>query len=515
MMLKKLPIGIETFEKIRSANYLYIDKTIHIYNIISRSKYLFYARPRRFGKSLTLSTIKAIFEGKKALFKELWIAQHWDFTQIHPVVHFSFNDIDYHHQPLEAAIQQVIAEIAASYQIQLTANTFIAQFSELIKKLSKVAPVVLLVDEYDKPIIDFLNAAEIEKAKQHQRVLKQFYGVLKPNDPYLQLVFLTGVSKFSKVSIFSDLNNLQDLSMHPIAVALTGYTQEELEENFVDYIAASATALQISPAVLLEKIRQWYNGYSWDGKTRLYNPFSVLNFFSTSRFNNFWFDTGTPTFLVQLIKEKNYVELSKVKISELALSNFDIERLEVLPLLFQTGYLTIKSVDEFGLYEMDYPNDEVRHSMLQYLISAFRQDQDLAQSKPMVIQLHLAFQNNDIESIIQILKNIFKTIPSQIFIKDAERYYHSLIYLVFVYLGQYAESEVNTNDGRLDCVVKSTRYIYILEFKLDKSASKALAQIKEKGYAVKYSTDARPKVLLGINFSSQTKTVSDYLAEII
>jgi hypothetical protein len=261
-------------------------------------------------------------------------------------------------------------------------------------------------------------------------------------------------------------------------------------------------------------MREWYNGYSWDGRTRVYNPFSILNFFRAGDFRNFWFETGTPTFLLKLLREQNLYKLDSLTVHERTFSSYDIEYLQAIPILFQTGYLTIKAKQEFGLYTLDYPNSEVRESLLDYIISDLRQ-LHTPMSSPMVVDLHQAFASNAMERVITLVKSIFKTIPSQIFIARAEHYYHSLIYLVFFYLGQYTESEVNTNDGRLDCVVQTPTHIYVIEFKLDKSADKALAQIKDKGYAEKYRADPRPKVLVGINFSSEAKTVEGWKTEVL
>ena len=277
---------------------------------------------------------------------------------------------------------------------------------------------------------------------------------------------------------------------------------------------AAEQQLGLTHQELLVQLRYWYNGYSWDGVTYVYNPFSILSFFRKADFRNFWFETGTPTFLLKLLREQWLYKLNDLTVSERTLTSYDIEELQAIPILFQTGYLTIKAKDHFGQYTLDYPNAEVKESMLEYMISDLRHEQDLL-ATPMVIQLYQAFRTNDLDEIIKLIKGIFKNIPSQIFLSKAEAYYHSLIYLVFFYLGQYTESEVNTNNGRLDCVVQSPTHIYILEFKLDESAAAALAQIKVRGYADKYAADPRPKVLLGINFSSQDKTVADWLREVV
>lgn len=513
-VLKPLPIGVQDFAEVISGNYLYVDKTQPIASLITSGKYFFLSRPRRFGKSLMLSTIKAIYQGQHDLFKGLWIENNWDWSTKHPVVHISFSDLGYRELDLTQALRLELAKQAENFNIVLSQDESIAlMFSELLRQLAQTyGKVVLLIDEYDKPLIDYLDDDSIDKAKANQQVLKTFYSIIKGSDPYLQFLLITGVSKFSKLSIFSDLNHLYDLTLAPEAATLLGYTQAELESNFADYLPLIENYQSLGRADLLEKIRSRYNGYSWNGRERVYNPFSILNFFRAKEFYNFWFETGTPTFLLKLLRKQHLYRLDNLEVSERSFASYDLEHLQAIPILFQTGYLTIKSRNQYGIYTLDYPNTEVRESLLDYIISDLRHTQTPI-STPIVVDLHLAFQANDLDKVMQLVRTVFKTIPSQIFIKDAESYYHSLIYLVFFYLGVYAESEVNTSDGRLDCVVKTASHIYVLEFKLDQSAAKALQQIRDKGYAEKYRADGRQKVLVGVNFSSEHKTVESWVAE--
>lgn len=511
-MLQKLPVGIQTFEKIRTENLLYVDKTQVIHRLITLGDYFFLSRPRRSGKSLTLSTIEAIYSGRRELFEGLWIEDRWDWDRVHSVIHISFSSVDYQGSGLEVGIAQQLILQAEKYSLQLASTTIKNMLAELIRKLAGDERVVLLIDEYDKPIIDYLS--DMEQAKENQAILKTLFSVIKDSDPYIEFMLLAGVSKFSKVSIFSDLNNLSDITQHRYFAALTGYTQAELEGNFEPYMLESESYLGLKRAELLAQLRYWYNGYSWDGRTYVYNPFSILSFFQQSEFRNFWFETGTPTFLLKLLREDWRYQLEEMTVGEEAFANYDIENLQAIPVLFQSGYLTIKERREFGIYVLGYPNAEVKESFLAYVIADLRNEQT-ALTRPMVVQLYQAFQHNDLEQVIRLIRSIFKNIPSQIFIRHAEAYYHSLIYLVFFYVGQYIESEVNTNNGRLDCVVQSASHIYIIEFKLDQSAEAALAQIKARGYADKYLSDPRPKVLLGINFSSQTKTVDSWVTDVV
>lgn len=514
--LPKLPVGIQTFAKLRREDHVYVDKTEVIHRLITSGDYFFLSRPRRSGKSLTLSTIKSIYLGQRELFSGLWIADQWDWEQTRPVIHMSFSGIGYQTQGLEAAIEAEIRLIAEQQDISLEQKGIDRLFAELIRKLatkedeSGRGKVVLLIDEYDKPIIDYLDNRD--QAIAHRKILKTFYSVIKDHDPYIEFLLITGVSKFSKVSIFSDLNNLDDITLDRTFASLTGYTQDELEHYFAPYMPLAEEQLGVSRTELLAQLREWYNGYSWDGLTYVYNPFSILNFFRKADFRNFWFDTGTPSFLIELMKQNWLIRLDNLEVNELSFATYELEQLQVLPILFQTGYLTIKQKGEFGLYRLGYPNREVESSMMMYLMGNLSHSEP-ALTTPMVVHLYRAFNANDIERVITLIKSVFKNIPSHIFLKEAEAYYHSLIYLVFFYLGQYTESEVNTNDGRLDCVVKTPDYIYILEFKLDQSAEKAMQQIKEKGYADKYAADPQSKVLLGINFSSEQKSIDGWLVE--
>ena len=510
--MKRLPLGIQTFEDIRERQLFYQDKTNYIFDLLRTQKYSFLSRPRRFGKSLLLSTIRSIYEGRKDLFEGLWIENQWDWTRIRPVIHIGFSSIDYQNLGLESAIYAELDKVANNHNIVLTKESYVQRFKELIEKLKKEkGNVVLLIDEYDKPIIDYLGRKE-EQAEVNRGILKSFYSIIKDSDANLEFMLITGVSKFSKVSIFSELNNLTDLTLHHRYVALTGITQEELETSFEEEIKELAAYDGRTETEQKAKIKEWYNGYSWDGKTFLYNPYSLLSYFDSWEFRNFWFETGTPTFLLNLMQQKHRVKVEEVELGFAALAAFDIQRLDIYPLLFQTGYLTIKSKTQDGLYILDYPNKEVRQSMLEYLIGHLRHE-EYALSTPMVVHLQRAFDANDLERVIRLIKSIFKNIPNQIFKADGEFYYHSLVYLVFFYLGQYIDSEVNTNNGRLDCVVKTAQYIYILEFKFNESAAVALEQIKTKGYAEKYYADEREKVLIGINFSQETKTVESWLTE--
>lgn len=510
--MQDLPIGIQDFRKLREGGMLYVDKTKIIHHLVSKGSYYFLSRPRRFGKSLTLSVIKELFLGSRALFEGLWIEDQWDWDQQHPVIHISFSSMDYQGVGLEKAILIALREKAEEYRIILEANTVKQCFSEFLKKLAVRGRIVLLIDEYDKPIVDYLD--NLDQAKANQEILKSFYSIIKDSDPYFRFLLVTGVSKFSKVSIFSDLNNLQDITLYRTYNGLCGYDQGELEEYFHSYLDQLGEDLHWDREKLLSEVRLWYNGYSWTGKSFVYNPFSIMSFFLAGNFHNFWFGTGTPTFLIRTMQDRGHFQMEKIKVDTSIFESYNLENTETRSLLFQTGYLTVKEVDEYNLYTLDYPNREVRESMYRHLISAFRHA-DTTSSGPLVIQLQQAFQAGELNAVISIIKSLFKNIPSQIFLSKAEAYYHSIIYLVFKYLGIFIESEVNTANGRLDAVVEAGDRVYILEFKLDQSCEIALAQIRSKGYGEKYSHSGKEVFGVGINFSSELKTVENWSHELL
>ena len=510
-MKRKLPIGIQTFEKLRAGNFLYIDKTQFIYELMESGGYYFLSRPRRFGKSLLLSTIKELFEGNKALFKGLWVESRWNWEKRNPVIRFSFDALDYQGKGLETALLDTLQEQAGLFQITLNENTFKSRFGELIEKLGGQNKVVILIDEYDKPIIDYLSKEKRHIAIENQNTLKTFYSIIKSSDPYIKFLLITGVSKFSKMGVFSDLNNLEDISIDDNFAAMLGYTQNEIERYFTEYAAEARQKHGLSPDELKEKIKDWYNGYSWDGETFVYNPHSVLNFFKKLQFQNFWFQSGTPTFLVNLLKERFYYDFEEVNVGMASFESYDLENLETVPLLFQTGYLTIKG-RERNLYSLGYPNYEVKESMLQHLMGAFRHG-EAAKSTALAYQVETAFIKDDVEEAIRLINGMFATIPYQLFEANKESYYHSLIHLLFTYVGLYLHSEISNNRGRTDMALHTDTHIYVLEFKLDESAAAAIQQIREKGYAERYRNAGKPVVGLGVNFSSKNKAVDAWERE--
>jgi hypothetical protein len=502
----KYPIGIQTFSDLRNDGYVYIDKTQYIYQLL-QGKYYFLSRPRRFGKSLLLSTLSSIFSGRKDLFQGLWIEEKITWEK-YPIIHLSFGMADFKELGLRKSIESKLIQVAREYQIVLTEEGIGNRFKELIEKLSIEKKVVILIDEYDKPIIEYLGKEQLPQALANRDILKEFYSVIKDLDAHIQFFFLTGVSKFSKVSIFSDLNNLHDITIEPAFSSMLGYTQAELEYYFGERMKELAQQQGVSYQDFLDKVRLWYNGYAWNGKEKVYNPFSILNFMYSGDFRNYWFETGTPTFLVKMMKESFHYQLDEIEASENLISNFRIEALNETTLLFQTGYLTIK--DRFqDIYVLTYPNKEVKNSLVNYLLQEFSSEANVS---PPVWHIHKSLQKKDVEEMVNRFNTLFANIPYQIFEEKQESFYQAIIFLAFQLLGYYAQAEVSTSKGRIDAVVHYEDKIFVIEFKVNDSAENAIAQIKAKNYHHKYLNQGKEVILLG--FACQNKEIADWKMEV-
>lgn len=515
MEKKFLPIGIQYFDSLIENNYIYVDKTKYLFDLaIKVGAPYFLSRPRRFGKSLLVSTFKELFSGRKDLFKGLWIEEKWDWTTTNPVIHISFDFINYKKLGLEAALQAKVQELAAIHDIKIESPSATPEFGQLIQKLAKKqGKVVILIDEYDKPIIDYLEKDKYQQAKEHQEILKNFYSVLKPVSNHLRLLFITGVSKFSKVSIFSDLNHVADLTLNKNYAALTGYTQEELEFYFDDYLKAAADILKIDRAILVEQMRIWYNGYSWDGETMVYNPFGVLNFFAEFQFKNYWFATGTPSFLLKQMKNHNQFVFDKERIRSGKLDKYTIENLDLIPLLFQTGYLTIKDLNIFdGRMTLDYPNREVRESMYHFILDGIT-NYSGDSSQDTVETLVDAFVDANLIQIKATLNMLLASLPSEVYDKKSEGLYHGLIHLIFKLIGLYIKSEVHSSMGRADSIVQTPDHVFIFEFKFNRTAKEALKQIKKNQYAVPYLKSQKQVLAIGVNFVTKEKEIKGWEVE--
>jgi hypothetical protein len=514
MARKRLPIGLQDFRTIIEEDYKYVDKTAYIHKLVTSGKFFFLSRPRRFGKSITIATLQELYRGSKDLFKGLWIEDKWDWNRQRPVIRLSLKDVNFEQLGLEKALFDRVEELSIKMKVPVSRTTARDQFREMIQVLGQTQKVVVLIDEYDAPIIHYLGV-DLAKAEGNRELLKGFYSVLKELDALIELAFLTGVSKFSKVGIFSGLNNLRDLTMDAQYATMLGYTQEELESNFVEEIELAAEKLNLSRSALLEEMRRWYNGYRFEeDAAKVYNPVSSNLFFEQQKFQNFWFATGTPSFLVKLLKAEGVFDLHFPATSLSGFESFELNQIKPIAILFQTGYLTIQSKDEDGLVTLDYPNKEVRDSMLEVLIEGFV-GVDAELSAALVIKIRNAFRANDLERVIQILQEVFKKLPYFLHEHYPEKFFHAAIHLLFSYLGVRIHSEVCTSDGRIDSLVETDTHVYILEYKLDQSAQAALDQIKRKRYYQAYWTVGKPVVGVGVNFSSERKNIENWLAEVL
>ena len=503
--LPNLPVGRQYFASIRKDDAIYVDKTEYIYKICSPadSNY-FLSRPRRFGKSLTLDTIAELFSGNKALFKGLWIEDKWDWTDTYPVIRMSLDAIS-HEEGLIEALKDALHDIAKTFKIKLRKKTPSSLFKELIEAVVEKTgkQVVILIDEYDRPIIDYIDPFNLEKANKQRDILKAFFSILKSSSNHIRLLFITGVSKFSRVSIFSDLNHLIDLTLNKKYAALCGYTQEELEHFFAPY-------LKVMPADTLEKMKLWYNGYSWDGATFMYNPFSVLNFFDNQTYNNYWFSTGMPTFLIKLLRKRFVYKLEETEVSNLVLESFNLEKFDDLDLdslMLQTGFLTIKKIRPEGTFILDYPNKEVKQAFGQFLLSEYTHTRVTVPYGPNILR---ALDENNLAGAIKIINDLVQTVPDQNYINDQEKFFHAIIHLIFTMIGSDPRSEMHTSTGRMDTVVILAHRIYLFEFKLNETAKEAIQCIKDRNYAASLRLRNLPITGVGVSFSVKTKGVADW-----
>jgi hypothetical protein len=509
---------------------LYVDKTRQVADLVEQGRLYFLSRPRRFGKSLLVSLLRHLFSGKKHLFEGLYLGQKADFDwQEYPVLQFNFADFGARVTNLEEVLSVKVQEYAVEYGVETPMVSLPLQFQSLVRQIGERGqPVVLLIDEYDKPIIDFLT--EIEQARRNQEILRQFFGPLKGLEAqgFLRFLFITGVSKFSKVSLFSDLNNLTDLTIDPGSHDLLGITHEELLSYFGSYLTQAAQHFKITEAELLQGIKTWYNGYSYNAQTRLYNPFSLLSFFRKMHFGNFWFATGTPTFLVNTIRDRGIhpQELEGKVVDDTFFDKFSLEELEISGLLFQTGYLTIRDIQREGFetrYVLDYPNVEVRRSMMHNLVEAFTFKPTSVVSQAL-LKMQDALRQGQVGDFVAQLRIILADIPYHWKPKNGrkdeeelfrlwEGYFHAIVYIVMGYLRLHVRAETAQHRGRLDLLAETERFLYLMEFKLDGSAEQAVAQIKEREYAAPYRNAEKTVYLVGIGFSRETRNVADWEAE--
>ena len=514
-LMRKLPIGIQTFVDIRQGNYLYVDKTAFVWRIANTGKPYFLSRPRRFGKSLLLSTFEAYFEGKKELFEGLAIEKMETEWKRYPVLHLDLNAEKYDSQKrLEDILNNNLNIWEDRFGKDVRENTLSTRFSGVIRRASEQAGcgVVVLVDEYDKPLLQARgNDALLE---DYRKTLKAFYGVLKSADRYLRFVFLTGVTKFSQVSVFSDLNQLNDISLDYSYATVCGITRTELIETFALEIEEFGRVNELSAEETVDKMARQYDGYHFHPKgDGVFNPFSVLNAFSKRELGDYWFQTGTPTFLVEILQKSEYdlrTLLNGIEAPSSMFSEYRVEANNPIPLIYQSGYLTIKGYDkEFGNYLLQFPNDEVRYGFINFLVpfytSMTNSDQGFYIGK-FVQELRVG----DYNAFLTRLQAFFADFPYELNAKT-ERHYQVVFYLVFKLMGQFTQVEVKSAAGRADAIVKTPKYIYVFEFKLNGTAEEALQQIDDKGYLIPYQADGREVIKLGVEFSAETRNISRWL----
>ena len=500
--MRKLPIGIQTFEKIREGNYIYVDKTKEALDLIQNYDYTFLSRPRRFGKSLFLNTLKNIFEGKKELFEGLYIYDTYSFEK-YPVIHFSMGgctNVDEFYAEMKKNLKNNQKRLDVKCEEEDYAVCFWELIQNTYEKYNK--KVVVLIDEYDKPILD--NIANKKLASLLRDKLRRLYLQLKENDEYIRFAFLTGISKFSKASIFSGLNNLVDISLMPKYGNICGYTHENLTNEFYEY----------AKDFDLQKIKEWYNGYYFL-KDRIYNPFDILRLFDEKRFKNYWWESGNPYFLIQMLKKKHYYipKLENLVVGEDLLNSFDIENLKLEVLLYQAGYLTIeKEIEKRNRveYKLRVPNLEIQMSLNNLFID-YLTNQNV-EKYSFQDTIYDCFVNEDLECLEQKLISLFASIPYNNYVKNTigeyEGYYASVLYAYLASLGLRLVAEDVTNEGRIDLSLFVDDTIYLIEFKVGKED--ALSQIKKKKYYEKYLAKKGKIYLVGINFDPNKKNIEKF-----
>ncbi len=513
--MKKIPIGIQAFSSLIKEGFVYLDKTDMVYNLANNKACYFLSRPRRFGKSLTLSTLHEYFDGQKDLFVGTKMEKLETKWEKYPVLHFDFNSSTYN------SVDDVKSRInftLSNYEDVFGRNPHAASNSERFESLINAAAsqtgkeVVVLVDEYDKPLLNNLFDEELKKAIRKE--LKAFYGVLKTCDKQIKMAFVTGVTKFSKVSLFSDVNNLKDISNTIEYSTLCGATEQEIRNELDCYVQAMADYNHISKDECYKELKRWYEGYHFhQNSVDIYNPFGLMKALDNKEFKEYWFESGTPTFLAELIKKHNMnlTNLDNVKRTEQQLSKIDNFNDDPIPMLYQSGYLTIKGYDNFlKRYTLSMPNKEIGEAFPKFILNFNMPKTDGGDFD--ITNFIEDIYNGDCNGFMKRLTALFADNSYQI-VGEAELYFQNVTYLIFKLLGFYAEAERTTSDGRIDAVVKTPQYIYVFEFKLDKPAQEALDQINSKDYALPFSADGRKLFKIGVSFSSETRKIAEWVAE--
>lgn len=515
-MSKIYPIGIQNFEKIRRDGYFYIDKTALVYQMVKTGSYFFLSRPRRFGKSLLVSTLEAYFEGKRELFEGLAIEKlEKDWTK-HPILHIDLNTEKYENlESLENILNDTLYKWEKVYGTEPSETSLPLRFKGIIRRAYEQTGnrVAIFVDEYDKPMLQAIGNEELQKA--FHNTLQAFYGAIKTMDGYIKFAFLTGVTKFGKVSVFSALNNLIDLSMDERYAAICGMTEKEIHDNLEEDLLELADKQKMSYEEVCRELKTCYDGYHFvENSVGIYNPFSVLNTFFKMKFGSYWFETGTPTYLVELLKAHHYDLhcMAHVETDADILNSVDSASTNPIPVIYQSGYLTIKKFDErFGIYRLGFPNREVEEGFMKFLLP-FYANTNKVESPFQILKFVREVESGDYESFFRRLQSFFADTPYEL-IRDQELHYQNVLFIVFKLIGFYVKAEYHTSQGRIDLVLQTDEFIYVMEFKLEGSAEEALRQINEKNYTQPFATDPRKLFKIGINFSSQTRNIERWIVE--
>ena len=514
--LKRLPVGIQTYEKLVGSDCLYIDKTEYIYKMVNYSNYIFLSRPRRFGKSLLVSTLQAYFEGKKELFKGLYIdSVEKDWTE-YPVLRFDMSLAKHMDKDrLERYLLYILEQNEKRFGLSSDHIDSNVRLANLIHNVNSITgkKVVVLIDEYDAPLLDVSH--EKETLSVLRNVMRNFYSPLKACDPYLRFVFITGITKFSQLSIFSELNNLRNISMLPEYAAICGITEDEIRRQMSDYLDVFARARNKTREEVLSALKRQYDGYHFAMPSPdLFNPFSLLNALLDKAIKSYWFESGTPTFLSEKLKECNVLGWMLKPTMTMA-SAFDApteSMTSVIPLLYQSGYFTIKDYNEpADLYTLDIPNQEIRIGLMQSLLPNYVQI-DTYKGVTTVAEMYLALLNDDLNEMLRLLQAYLLTVP-QCDNTNYEGHYQQLLYVIFSLLGRYVDVEVRTANGRVDMVMNSGKALYLFELKLNKSAEAAMNQINLKDYPSRFALSGQPIVKVGINFDLERHTLADWKIE--
>ena len=517
MSSKIYPIGIQNFEKIRKDGYFYIDKTALIYQMVKTGSYYFLSRPRRFGKSLLISTLEAYFLGKKELFEGLAIEKLEKDWITYPIFHIDLNTEKYDtRESLDSILNFTLEKWEQQYGTAPSETTFALRFRGLIERAYEQTGqrVVILIDEYDKPMLQAIGNEELQK--EFRNTMKAFYSVLKTMDGCIQFAFLTGVTKFGKVSVFSDLNNLDDISMRNQYIDICGVSEKELHDDLEIELHELADIKGVSYHEICDKLREYYDGYHFTHNSiGIYNPFSLLNTFKYKEFGSYWFETGTPTYLVELLKKHHY-DLRRMAHEETSISvlnSIDSASDNPIPVIYQSGYLTIKGYDEeFGIYSLGFPNREVEEGFIKFLLP-FYANTNAVESEFEIQKFVREIRIGDYDSFFRRLRSFFADTPYEL-IRDLELHYQNVLFIVFKLVGFYVKAEYHTSEGRIDLVLQTDKFVYVIEFKLDGTAEDALRQINEKHYALPFEAGGNRRLFkIGVNFNAKMRNIEKWIVE--